>query len=664
MSHRLSEQLKTVLSLDTKANRAAARRFRKWLEQYDNQKIDTGMIDATIRQSMQLPSVGKRDNLYAICVPVGCGKTTMCEDYGLLDVDDCVTGGVKREFHRAIVEMMQNGRVYIEGTGGSAWVSELNDTLDRMTFAEPCVIMLHDVMTAHMIGARVLACVTTDKSTLAESMRGRPAAEVGAAMATVDIMNMVHKVAGRGFPVVHGKNVEEISMKVARILEVNNMPMPVDHGEMGSACDDFENGEGYYLTAWSESLAYGRSDFGDGWKEYAALAMLKPTMTRRAVRGDDWTEFAECLHVMEHDEVRVLIKSCQRLSTKRLRRVITWWKLMGQDMVSAKAVLSILCGLADADTAIVERMVKMAVGQKAFMGYYVNQEDANVYMALLECWVGTRDEARKAAVKSTREGGMSSDDVDNMKSCMLQLKHLNLRRLTGSRVWKSNKLQLVSLLKAHKLDMAKVSVSWVYWALRSKMPVSEIIAELDIAARVCRNKPERSKDEYVPITSAGVGGSALMQAATEWPSCVVAVCNFGEVERDIPQHVVRRCQLGSSAIYDKVDAMVAGIVGDGTVFSYGVRNKLVPSTLVTHYVICDTEDMEAEAVKKLEAGTWVPENNRLNSVKKKLRDGEVGTAEVVGDDPIPVRQAWHGTERELIDLWDLGNNASRLYLAI
>jgi len=103
----------------------------------------------------------KKHNLYAIVLPAGMGKSTLCKEYGCIDVDEVVTDA------SLLNELISERRRLVERMDpdwqehNRKWYGYLRDAMSGMTFEKPQIIMVHTEEAAYELGAKPLTAVTS-----------------------------------------------------------------------------------------------------------------------------------------------------------------------------------------------------------------------------------------------------------------------------------------------------------------------------------------------------------------------------------------------------------------------------------------------------------------------------------------------------------------------
>jgi len=115
-----------------------------------------------LNSSMDRYQTYRKENLYAIILPSGMGKSTTCKKFGCIDVDDIV---FELDVQNRLVDMrekllLKRDASWVEHN--QLWYSSLRRGLDPLVFDKPEIIMVHTEECALEIGAHPLVAVTTD----------------------------------------------------------------------------------------------------------------------------------------------------------------------------------------------------------------------------------------------------------------------------------------------------------------------------------------------------------------------------------------------------------------------------------------------------------------------------------------------------------------------
>jgi hypothetical protein len=111
-------------------------------------------------------------NLYAVIVPAGGGKTSLCEYKGYLDVD--AIAGSHAIYNKIISERRQAlNNCAPNPSSNSRWFELMRETLDRFKRPEPVIVLVHSEETAAEIGARICGAFLPTKKLHAEGKKDR-----------------------------------------------------------------------------------------------------------------------------------------------------------------------------------------------------------------------------------------------------------------------------------------------------------------------------------------------------------------------------------------------------------------------------------------------------------------------------------------------------------
>lgn len=135
----------------------------------------------------------ERVNLYAFVLPMGCGKTTISNKHGFIDVDSCGTSLSERDGIANCVKEMVSKKDW--SLAMKAFANEVDTHLESMVFMQKTLILVHDETMAQYIGAEVIGgCTLTDEA-LKDACINRSKVQSGFA----DINNNVVRSSGSGF---------------------------------------------------------------------------------------------------------------------------------------------------------------------------------------------------------------------------------------------------------------------------------------------------------------------------------------------------------------------------------------------------------------------------------------------------------------------------------
>lgn len=131
--------------------------------------------DMFIKRSMNRFSSYRQNNLYAIVMGSGHGKSTLSKRYGVIDIDDLVT----MEEHYALVD---ERKAIIERHGewkqhNERWFAAARKTLSIIDLEKPAVVLVHTEEAALSLGAKVLAGINLSEDALAQNVGRRASFE-------------------------------------------------------------------------------------------------------------------------------------------------------------------------------------------------------------------------------------------------------------------------------------------------------------------------------------------------------------------------------------------------------------------------------------------------------------------------------------------------------
>ncbi|CAG77599.1 hypothetical protein [Alphachrysovirus cerasi] len=639
MSHVLGERFaKLGLGME-KRLKVRDRRCRQWLAKYDTVKLNSAVVDATIKESMHIPDAKRRENLFAIVLPAGCGKSTLCRKYGYLDIDECAGGAVEATYYHAITEMMEMDRFNTNATGAKVWLDAVNNTLDKMVFYEPCVVMANDVVTAHLIGATVLCGIAVNDEAVAKGIAHRSKADKGAAKATTDLLLKVRSVSGRAFPVLYADSYEEMESKVLQTLEVNGLT-----GCMNEVFDDYmaryEEREITMMQAVKSAKACSATVMNTGWNDMIALARQRDSRDRRAIsRGSTAkrTELYKLLHLDEHKEVEAWVDTLPGVPSEYVERMVCWWKFIGQDMSCSEGVLTMLAGVTNKDDQIVMPWIDYCVKHRMWAGTPLDANDIEALMILKSCFrqrfmkrVVTRAEAESG------EGVWTEAMTEWLKKSGCDGKFVNLAPLRDINAVELKDYQIYKKLCEYDVQWERVDVNWLYYAMHGQMKWWDMVVELDVMCRMCRddrglgrfNMLKLGSQEvwrYEPLVNSSKAAIMVKKLPKYMAPNILGAVEFGEVGYDVAKHLVERVTMACEEEYTQRSAIQACLLERWRYVGYALSKGIeLPGTCWTYMAYRTGLDDEDELRKWLVGEGRKERTEPLNYVECKARCGEQG----------------------------------------
>lgn len=135
-------------------------RFEAGPEFLGQNKLSADEIKASFARYEALSNT--RDNLYAVIMPAGCGKTSLCRKYGFVDVDELVSQSEHNSYieaRAAIIAGYGDWKVH-----NRIWFDRLNQTLDLLDYSKPVLLFCHTEETAREVGATPIAWLRLSKT--------------------------------------------------------------------------------------------------------------------------------------------------------------------------------------------------------------------------------------------------------------------------------------------------------------------------------------------------------------------------------------------------------------------------------------------------------------------------------------------------------------------
>ncbi|AAM68953.1 RNA-dependent RNA polymerase [Helminthosporium victoriae virus 145S] len=129
--------------------------------------------DYTMRLENSMSRFSKRriDNLFAIILPAGTGKTYLAKKYGFIDVDKCVTYNEHVLLYHERKKILEGERRWADHN--ESWNSKVRGTLEMLDYSRPVVILCHSEEMAFEIGATPMIAVLLREDAWRENIKDR-----------------------------------------------------------------------------------------------------------------------------------------------------------------------------------------------------------------------------------------------------------------------------------------------------------------------------------------------------------------------------------------------------------------------------------------------------------------------------------------------------------
>lgn len=377
----------------------------------------------------QAPAVW-RNNLYAVCMPSGHGKSTLARWIDGIDVDELVPGRERWKYYDSIVHSTPNG----EGT--NEWVDACHKTLDKMVFKRPTLIFVHDPHTARALGCVRAGTIRVDSDVVRDANRGRSRVWHRARELSE---RLCREGSSRNNWVV--SNFDAAKVRLARIAGKLEIPIPMvykyknantvgytnvekykdfrqwdDIGDLGVIYDMARDGEipRCALVEFVDCLRskgyiqYGaETDMGD----YVALAREIAHRGAAPIAPPSGSVISQSLLVKqfgldEHEDAMRILYGLPRSTSNFKMTVVLWWKTIGQYMECAHTLYKLIDGIEET-----EWPKWLTVISSAAQGGWLGQDDVadDEWLELdairrLESWTPMRDDL-------IRSNGVGLDDL-------------------------------------------------------------------------------------------------------------------------------------------------------------------------------------------------------------------------------------------------------------
>nr|UVG55905.1 putative RNA-dependent RNA polymerase [Poaceae Liege alphachrysovirus 1] len=173
---RLQKRVVEAVERDTlevaRLTASMTREFELTMRYYLAHSSTTGSYKSVMLHRAEALKGCRRENLHAIVMPGGHGKTHLCNRYGFIDVDNLVDRISAAElFDMRMKCVVSNTKEWVEHN--TQWYIAINKTLSLMTFDRPTVVLVHSEECAIEIGAGILGVITLEEGCFEKNIQYR-----------------------------------------------------------------------------------------------------------------------------------------------------------------------------------------------------------------------------------------------------------------------------------------------------------------------------------------------------------------------------------------------------------------------------------------------------------------------------------------------------------
>ncbi|AAM68956.1 Hv145SV-protein 4 [Helminthosporium victoriae virus 145S] len=338
-------------------------------------------------------NIDLRPNLYTVVMPAGCGKTTIANEFNCIDVDDLAGVDSRAELMGWLKEIS-------DGTASekSEWVRIVNKALDKMVFEEPVVMLVHDHLTAKLVGSIRAGTIMTPKDQVKGMNKNRD-------KKWNDIFEVTWAMA-------HDSNVKrkwytpttaECYRRLARVMANLHCEVPppnVCFFDAGMYDMELFKGNENRIEELVElneaglcpSLAIHKCCIKNGmrtempWVSYSKLAGRLANRKAAGVAGKKsgaikksllWDKF----NLGEHEDAVAIDKLLVKSSDAFSNCVVLWWKTVMQEYDIANHIYKMILGVQEKEWRDVLTDIGQVLLTGAIGNVYVSPESANVVMS-------------------------------------------------------------------------------------------------------------------------------------------------------------------------------------------------------------------------------------------------------------------------------------------
>lgn len=171
-----------------------------------------------MKSSMDRYAATRIDNLFAIVMPGGTGKTYCARKYGCVDVDECVAKPEHDALYHVRKKVMMEHGSWLEHN--EKWASRVRITLEKLDYSRPVVLLCHTEEFAYEVGAIPLLTIVLEESAWRKNISKR--SELGVMFSEINRASVLgHGLTQR----IHVNDNKGVERALVRALTVNNIPV-------------------------------------------------------------------------------------------------------------------------------------------------------------------------------------------------------------------------------------------------------------------------------------------------------------------------------------------------------------------------------------------------------------------------------------------------------
>jgi hypothetical protein len=343
------------------------------------------------------------DNLYAIVVPAGCGKTTMCGKMGWIDVDNCIPDRDRGDMWDERLTRLADG--YSWSQSQDAYLNKVKSTLSLLSFNKPTVILVHDYYAVSKLGLTYLGGVFMEEVT---SKSKRCGSEGNFATLNKELVKQYEGI-------LQASDHNEVEKFCIQMCENAGIPTatPYAHGLQGSnfftapeglgdgsLCDIDElisyekqgmvckDSVDYQVRCRGKGTYKGYGRTMDDWaKLMAKIEIRQPTSKTFSIKHSDskavtLDEIARELECASDPDVQEILECHKGDSVEFVGNLIMHWKLLGIETTIPEVLFKLYMVPEVAWNSMAFSLVSLVSQTEEVMGNYISPSDRKVILGM------------------------------------------------------------------------------------------------------------------------------------------------------------------------------------------------------------------------------------------------------------------------------------------
>nr|UCU85912.1 RNA-dependent RNA polymerase [Alternaria solani chrysovirus 1] len=373
-------------------------------------------------------------NLFAIILPAGCGKTTISEKFGFVDVDKCVTVQEHEELFYMRKKILEGELRWVEHN--EKWNSKVRGTLERLDYSRPVVLMCHSEEMAFELGAVPMAAIMLREDAWLRNISGRT--ELAKQFSRLNRMTVEeHTRKVKTYKARDNDVVEKLVIRICTAyglpvacpnkysmepnphysldcpdwvlkgdvdrLDINKLMNLVDREDVPKECAD------YFLKSQNMPASFGHGHGIGDWAVWMAKVRANTNTRKKLDKGKDWMEnypyaserekhrmnvslkrMMEHTNLLQDDEIVEILEHHIGENNQFVTMVVSYWAGIGRHLPAAHILRELMKVRQGAWKDVMKEFHSLIRLNDHFMNTKISNEEERQGMMYLDSLLGKR----------------------------------------------------------------------------------------------------------------------------------------------------------------------------------------------------------------------------------------------------------------------------------